>query len=235
MTAMNAPNNLSVRKYTPADREAVRRIACETSFFEKSELFVEDKEIVADALTIYFTDFEPESCFVAVHQADVVGYLTGTRSAQRMVKIFNSRIIWRLLFKAIRRRLIFKTSFLKFILNFCVSFLKGEFQVPGCSDKYQALYHINIDKEFRSRGLGGRLVKDFENYLMDNHVYNVRVGTMSDEGKEFFPKNGYQVLFKSQRSYLKYKLNRIIPFYVLGKNLNKEIEKPTYAHSLSRR
>lgn len=217
---MPALNNFSIRKYAPGDREAVRKIAYETSLLERPELFVEDEEIVADALTLYFTDYEPEACFVADHGGTVVGYLTGAKNAEKMLKTFNSKITWRLLRKAARKGLLIKVSFLKFAWQIGISMLKGEFRMPPYSKQFQALYHINLAKEYRGGGIGGRLVKEFERYLIDNHINSVHVGTMTDGAKEFFVKNGYRILFKSQRSYLRHKTQEIIPFYVLGKELD---------------
>ena len=217
---MKTLNNVSIRRFTPGDREALRTIAYETSLLEKPELFVEDREIVSDALTLYFTDYEPESCFVADHAGIVVGYLTGTKDSQKMLNIFNSKIIWRLLRKAVQRGLFLKASFLKFAWQVGISMLKGEFRMPPYNKRFQALYHINLAKDYRGGGIGGRLVKEFERYLTDNHIYSVEVGTMTGAAKDFFEKNGYRILFKSRRSYLSHKIREVIPFYVLGKELN---------------
>lgn len=59
-------DNIIIRPFRKDDRESVRRISCETAFWGKNRknIFADD-EILADALTMYFTDYEPESCFVA--------------------------------------------------------------------------------------------------------------------------------------------------------------------------
>ena len=55
-----------IRPYQKEDRPSVRRISCETAFLDADlHDFFSDEEILADALTLYFTDYEPESCFVA--------------------------------------------------------------------------------------------------------------------------------------------------------------------------
>ena len=58
--------NTVFRKYRPSDRAAVRRLCCETGFIGNPiDPVFEDRELFADFLTAYYTDFEPESAFVA--------------------------------------------------------------------------------------------------------------------------------------------------------------------------
>jgi ABC-type branched-subunit amino acid transport system ATPase component len=69
-----------VRKFEPRDREAVRCLCCQTGFLGKPiDPVFEDRELFADYLTSYYTDAEPESCFVLEHNGRVVGYLLGSR------------------------------------------------------------------------------------------------------------------------------------------------------------
>ena len=57
--------NTVFRKYRPSDRAAVRRLCCETGFIGNPiDPVFEDRELFADFLTAYYTDFEPESAFV---------------------------------------------------------------------------------------------------------------------------------------------------------------------------
>ena len=55
-----------IRKYKKEDKKSVRRIACDTAFMgEPCEKFFNGRDFLADILILYFTDYEPESCFVA--------------------------------------------------------------------------------------------------------------------------------------------------------------------------
>ncbi|HQP91597.1 MAG TPA: GNAT family acetyltransferase, partial [Candidatus Omnitrophota bacterium] len=72
-------NDITVRKFSPGDRQAVRDIAWDTAFMgETASVFFDDKEILCDFLTEYFTDFEPDPFFVAESGGRVVGYLAGS-------------------------------------------------------------------------------------------------------------------------------------------------------------
>jgi len=67
----------TVRRFRPEDREAVRTICCETGFLGRPiDPLFEDRELFADFLTSYYTDYEPESSFVAeANDGRLVGYL----------------------------------------------------------------------------------------------------------------------------------------------------------------
>jgi len=129
-------NAVTIREFSSADRQAVRRIACETAFPEgaSSALFGDD-EILADALTLYFTDYEPNSCFVAWAGAEVIGYIIGSKNVAAMKRIFFADIIPGLLIKGARRGTFFRKKSGRFLMNLAFSFLKGEFSTPDFSRK----------------------------------------------------------------------------------------------------
>jgi hypothetical protein len=66
-----------IRPYGPADRPAVRRI-CEDTADRGAPLawLRQDREFVVDLVTRYYTDYEPESTWVAESDGRVIGYLT---------------------------------------------------------------------------------------------------------------------------------------------------------------
>ena len=211
-----------IRNYEPADREAVRRIAYQTSFRDHPEAFLTDQEIVADALTRYFTDHEPGSCFVAVRQGKVVGYIIGTRNVKTMNRVFNLKILPQLCLKMIQRGMIFNRQFLRLLAGAMAGFIRGEFFYPDYGKTYPGLLHINLEKDARNLGLGRKLIEHFETYLKDHNVKGLYLGTMSERAKEFFMKNGYKVLFASQRAYLEYGMKERVPVYIMGKSFCHE-------------
>ena len=81
---MALPEGVLIRNYEPRDREAVRRLCCETGFLGKSiDPVFEDRELFADYLTSYYTDCEPESSLVIEMDGVVKGYLLGSRRPLR--------------------------------------------------------------------------------------------------------------------------------------------------------
>src|SRR6266436_5769031 len=69
-----------IRGYRKSDREAVRKLCCDTGFLgEPIDPVYEDRELFADFLTTYYTDHEPESCFLLEVDGEIRGYLLGSR------------------------------------------------------------------------------------------------------------------------------------------------------------
>src|SRR3954468_2791643 len=70
-----------IRGYRRSDREAVRKLCCDTGFLgEPIDPVYEDRELFADFLTTYYTDHEPESSFVIeTETGELSGYLLGSR------------------------------------------------------------------------------------------------------------------------------------------------------------
>ena len=209
-----------IRKYGYRDRPVVRRICCDTAFMgEPSAIFFDDDEIFADALTSYFTDCEPESCFVAECDKKIVGYLLGAKDVKRMDKIFAVKIAAPLLIKALRRGALIKKKNTKFLLRVLLSLAKGEFKIPDFLKEYPATLHINIVKEYRMAGIGSKLIDAYMDYLTSQDVKGVHFATMSDKAGRFFGKLKFQLLFKTERSYFRHLLNKNITISIYGRRI----------------
>jgi ribosomal protein S18 acetylase RimI-like enzyme len=210
--------NVLVRKYRVADRSAVRRISCQTAFLEfpRSQVFTDD-EILADVLTSYFTDYEPESCFVAESGGNIIGYIIGARDVRVLRKIYFGKIVPRLVGKMLLRGVLLKRENIRLGYHSLLGLFKGEFSVPDFSLEYPATLHINIDQGFRGQSLGTQLLTKYLQYLQDQHVAGLHFSTSSAGAKNFFLKNGFAVFFQQKRSYLQYVLGQALTYYVFGK------------------
>jgi ribosomal protein S18 acetylase RimI-like enzyme len=206
-----------IRPYAIRDRAMVRKIAYETAFLGNSgAAFFEDEEMLTDYLTSYFIDYEPESCFVAESGSEVVGYLIGAKDSGSGRKGLASK----LLFKTIRRNIIFRKKSATFIFNCLRSFLKGEFKAPDFSREYPATLHINIKEGFRSQGIGAKLIVTYLDYLNKEKIKGVHFATLSERAANFYDKLGFVLLDKSRRSYFNNILHKDIICYVYGKKLS---------------
>ena len=93
-----------IRSYRKVDRPSLRMISFETAFLGRpADAFFNDPEILADFLTLYFTDHEPASSFVAEVDGSVVGYLIGAKNERALDRIFLLNILPRLFLKAFLR------------------------------------------------------------------------------------------------------------------------------------
>jgi len=211
---------LLIRRYKKEDRGAIRNIAWETAFRgEPASIFFADKEIVADFLTQYFTDYEPESCFVAEKDGEILGYIFGSQNINSLKRIFFFKILPRIILKAIFRGTLFcKKNFL-FIFYLLRSLLRREFKMPDFSKEYPANLHINMRKKFRKLGIGKMLMEKYLNYLKENKVKGIHLATFSEEAKRFFEREGFKLLFKGRRSYFRRILGKDILVYIYGKKI----------------
>ncbi len=172
---MENESRVAIRKYEAQDKSQVRLISCMTALMgQPSNTFFDDDEIFADALTLYFTDYEPESCFVAEHDSRIIGYLLGAKDTKRMEKIFASKIALSLFIKALSRGIFFSKRNIKFLSHIFLSLLKGEFKAPVFSADYPATLHINILQEYRAQGVGSKLINVYLDYLKENSIKGVK-------------------------------------------------------------
>jgi len=208
-----------VRNYQESDRDSIRNIAYDTAFMgESADLFFDGRETLADFLTVYFTDYEPRSCFVAEMDGDVIGYLLGAKSEKRQNVAF-IRIIPRLIIKAFLKGTPFRIKNMKFSFHIFLSALRGEFNLPNCTKLYPALLHINVDKKYRGLGIGRKLIETYVDYLKRENITGVHLITKSENAVNFFIKMGFEVFHKTRLSYLRYILKRNIELYILVRKL----------------
>lgn len=215
-------NEILIRKFALQDRADIRRISCQTAFLGiPRQKFIGDDEVVADALTLYYTDYEPESCFVAVCDQKVVGYLIGSKNIAGAKKI-NDKINQDLLVKGFKRGVFARGTTWLFFLRVVWSALKGEFRAPDFSKEYPAVLHVNIDQDFRGQKIGSRLIEHYLDYLKKENISGVHFGTISARAKDFFLKNGFSVLLERKRTYLSFYTGNIVKYCVFGKKLTTE-------------
>jgi GNAT superfamily N-acetyltransferase len=213
-------SRITIREFKNNDRQAVRQISCETAFIGAARgQFFNDDEVLADALTLYYTDYEPESCFVAADREKVLGYIIGSTDVKKMNKIFARKVLPHLISKSLSRAVLFKITNLRFLSRVFFSLLKGEFFVPDFCKAYPATLHINIQKDYRGQKLGRRLMESYLAYIQRVKVRGVHLGTTSEQAKNFFIKCGFAILYQGRRSYLRYVLRQDMPYYILGKLL----------------
>ena len=104
-------------------------------------------------------------------------------------------------------------------LHVLMSLMKGEFKAPDFSRDYSATLHINIDEYFRGQGIGSKLINNYLKYLRGQCITGVHFATMSDKTSNFFVKQGFNLLFRSKRSYFRYILHKDTPIYIYGRKL----------------
>ena len=189
-------SSVTVRRYRPADREQIRAIARRTASHRNAlESLFSDPEVMADLLTRYYTDFEPNSLWVAVQDATVIGYLSGclhsTWRRRRMARSIFPRALWR----ALQGGALWRRETWHLARSLVRTFGLGEGRrMKPILTRYPAHLHINLRPGTRGQGIGRALVERFEAQARSAGVPGVhaRVHAANDAARGFFASLGYE-------------------------------------------
>lgn len=183
-----------IRPYETRDREAVRTICCDTADRgEPLENFFPDREVFADLLTAYYTDYEPESGWVGELGAEVVGYITGCLDTRRFIRIMAFRIVPRTLIKGICHEVMKYPQAKQFVRSNLGLWLRGPKKSVNL-DEYPSHLHINLKHGARAKGLGRELITRFleQAKAAGSCGVHANVREDSDRARKFFEDLGFQ-------------------------------------------
>jgi GNAT superfamily N-acetyltransferase len=183
-----------IRPYVAGDRVAVRRICGDTADAGRPvEAFFGDRELFADLLMSYYTDFEPESAWVVEQAGEVVGYLTGCRDTGRFRRIMFWWIVPRALCKAFWRGTWWAASTRRLVrYNLPIWWRSlGHRAMPLTG--YPAHLHINLWTGMQGQGIGRRLINQFLAQLRAAGIPGVHLSVREDNttALAFFEKMGF--------------------------------------------
>jgi len=211
---------VKIRKFQAKDRAAVRQIAHDTAFMgEPAALFFQGQEVISDAFSLYFTDAEPGSCFVAEVNDQIVGYLIGAKNKTASETMLSRQIALPLFFKALKSGVFFKIKNLVFMFGCLKDLLINGIKTPNFSRAYPATFHINIKDGFRDQDIGAGLIQAYLDFLKIEGVSAVHLATLSERAANFFLSQGFTQLYKGKRSYFRHILHRDVALYIFGKRL----------------
>ncbi len=182
---------MSVRPYEARDRAAVRRVCFLTGYMgEPADWFWPDAESFADAFSAWYTDREPQNCFVAELDGRVVGYLLGCAqtSAKRGLVRYGLRHAFRP--QAVLRRGV--PCFLARVLA-DLAWDRGAQDGPFLDARWPAHLHINLLPEARGRGLGHALIAAWLERLQGLECPGVHLRTLAEntQAMAFFEREGF--------------------------------------------
>ena len=187
-------SGLMLRAYEGRDREAVRRISYETADAGRpGDTICADREFLSDALTAYYTDFEPASSLVADSGGSVVGYLNGCLNTRRSLRL-TLLAVWP---GAVARAAVRGTLFGPDIWRIAWSAFRAELAVPrdlrASLPRCPAHLHVNLLPEARAKGVARRLVERFLEEAKSAGVPGVHASVREDNAvaRHFFEKAGF--------------------------------------------
>jgi len=187
---------LLVRKYKLADRVALDRIAADTAFFgEPVEAFLGDRRLFCDAFYAYYTDLEPEHSWVACVGQEVVGFLVGCVDTKLQQRRWARRVLPSVAWRAFRGQYRLGWTTVRYTARLAQSYLRGEFASVDLG-AYPAHLHINVDKRWRGRGTGRRLMEAYLDQLRRSQVPGVHLNTTSlnEAACRLYEKVGFRLL-----------------------------------------
>lgn len=196
-------SEIVIRPFQLSDREPLLKIAADTGFFgDPVENFMEDRRIFLDAFYVYYTDQEPEHCWVATNGEVVCGFLTGCFDTRNQREYTARRLEPQTLRKLIRGEYRVGKKFIRYLLRYFISRLKSP-KIPLDLSQYPAHFHINIAREWRGQGIGRKLIEKYLEQLRSENIVGVHLQTTSynKAAITLYEKMDFELLF-TFRSYL---------------------------------
>src|ERR1700758_3702639 len=194
---MNSVKAFSIRSYRSSDREAVRKLCCQTGFLgEPIDPVYEDRQLFADFLTTYYTDWEPESSFVVEANGELCGYLLGCRRPLRN-QLYSFWQNVSLFLKALTRYFRYHARSRRFIRW---TLVHGWREVPAAPRRVPH-FHVNLLPEARKMSTTRALMSAYLSYLYrrgEKHVYGQIVTFESRRGEKMFERYGFNVMNRGE-------------------------------------
>lgn len=194
---MSNERNFEIRRFQPGDRARVRELCCETGFLGTPiDPVFEDRELFADYLTAYYTDWEPESSWVLLVNGEIRGYLLGSRFPlrQQTYNFYNNIALFLRGIVRYPRYTEASKKFVRWILT------QAWREVP-VAPRRCAHFHINILADARQIATSRALVESYLQYLHEcgeKAVYGQMVVFEDRRGTKMFERYGFKVLNKAE-------------------------------------
>ena len=156
---------VQIRPYRASDRAAVRAICCATADRgAPSEGLFPDRELLADLVTRYYTDYEPDSSWVAEDEGTIIGYITGALDTRRAQQILAWRIVPGAVCRSLLRGILFRRQTWRIIAGLPRNLFLMMRRAPLPLAVYPAHLHIDILPNHRGQRVGMRLMEAFLGY-----------------------------------------------------------------------
>lgn len=228
---MSDEKPFTIRSFRRSDREAVRRLCCDTGFLGSPiDPVYEDRQLFADFLTTYYTDWEPESSFVIEIEGEIRGYLLGSRKPLRN-QLYSFWQNVSLFLKALTRYFRYNGTSRRFVLWILMN---GWREVPAAPRRVPH-FHINLLPDARKMSTTRALMSAYLSYLYrcgEKRVYGQIVTFESRRGEQMFERYGFKVLNRAEIT--KYKAFYPQSVYLSTVIKNLETAEPLRVTSRSR-
>lgn len=189
--------SVSIRPYEPKDRSGVRRICCETADRGRpAERLCSDRELIADLVTRYYTDYEPGASWVAEQEGNLIGYLTGCLDPRAYHRIMPSCVIPGALLRATLRGLLVRPDTWRIARCGLLTWRRGGFARRIPVERYPAHFHINLRQESRGQRVGEQLIDRFITQASRRGLRGIHLSVREDNHSacRFFERAGFRTI-----------------------------------------
>jgi GNAT superfamily N-acetyltransferase len=194
-----------IRKYRKSDRSQVEHIQFETYFLGKSGSLIATNPKRFHKEIRYYLEKEQESCFVAVNNGKVIGYLLGCLDDENHEESINAFLLKSIfLFFQLpfmnRKDRTFWFGTIKMIFGAILGKSEEKNFIPP---KNSGHIHINLLPEARGKSTGTKLLKAFLEYAKSKNVKLIHADsfqTRVNPNKNFWIKNGFKEYIKVKTS-----------------------------------
>lgn len=185
-----------IRSFQAGDREAVRTICCDSADRgEPIERIFFDRPWAADLLSLYYTDYEPSSIFVAQISGRVVGYILGCLDNRRYGLVMMWLVGPRLVLSGLVRGVFFQESFWQIVKGACRNWKRLFHWRKKFFHSHQGHMHIGIDKSSRGLGVGTQLVEALLKHAQTQGIEELAASVHSKNTSacHFFEQAGFSI------------------------------------------
>ena len=189
-------NKIDIRPYKTEDRAALRALCCDVADRGGPiENFFPDREVAADLLTKYYTDYEPRSTFLAVCDQRVVGYINGCMDNRRYGLVMGWLLMPPLFAKAFKRGVFFRSEILQMMRGALKNWRRIFVWRKKSFHSHQGHLHIGVSGDFRGQRVGGDLLNALINHASVSGVSEIAasVHDANIDAAKFFEARGFSV------------------------------------------
>ncbi len=216
-----------IRPYQSKDRQGVIEVLYKTGYMgEDAKDYFDDKYLFGLLFGIYYLDYEPDSCFVAIDTTTnhVVGYLLSSLDTRIQSRKFNRKMLPRILMRT------FLYTSWRYRQSFRIMlYLRKLYQNSSAPPdenliltEYPAHLHINVLPEYHRQGIGTEMLNEVEKYLESENCTGIHLWTSerNEKAVPFYLKNGFKLLYTSPTGYGLWPNAKDVKSLVFGKKID---------------
>ena len=204
---------VKIRPFDESDRNAIRQLCCDVADRgEAIENIFFDREIAADLLTSYYTDYEPQSSFIAEVDGKVVAYINGCLDNRRYGLAVLFLIIPKLIIKGLIRGVFLRRELWQILKAMLRNWRRILVWRKQSFHSHQGHLHIGVAKVFRGQQLGEQLMNTLLSYVKGRNIDEITASANDDnvaachffEHLGFIANNRYSMIMAHGNSFKEY-------------------------------